>query len=1112
MARKSRHTVHENLPNPDDWEIGSGIWREDSDDGPGTIFETKGTPLSAQLGSPVIHLKGGILYSFRLTGKVLRRKKIKLALVPDSDMFVKFDDWVKHRNIEADGDFAGSFAYLPASDGAYRLVLTNGAGTEEDAVGAVLSDLGIDMTSIGPVGSDSEVKPSDTYLPSWGPLKRKLHDLCKQHRRVNAFVAALEMKLEREEAISLPSFIAICPTGQCNALCDFCSVTINRTGIVKRQLPWEHLSRFLQPLRNVLQMCGLEGNGEPTLYKEFDELLGYVKGEGSEVYLITNGSRLTHEQIPSVLGLNAITFSVNAATAATHRKVMKLKNWPDVIGNIRQILRERGTDTNPVIYLSFVAYHYNIHELQDFLKFAESELKGDKIVIRPLSELGTDTLGTIEDLRDIVPYESDVQDAIDSVKEYLNDVPRRVLPLRTEEPYQTEIIFDQTAFRNVRPDPSDRVVMPSGYEGRLLAPRRDDWTGVGDGVRALWHLNTVHLLCNSGTSSGVVWYSAFTPVNPDDTVVFECAVTRTRGCAFSIQVVNEEGEVLQEQKIDPEAISDQSPLEILLSIHTGENRQLALQFARTGEGSFWAEIDFERLRTPGTILQSSFTVSNERRWALDNPEARIDWRDSVMNLSYAGGNSSYLYKSYFMPCVAHQPISFPISATLTGGPLVLGVLDDGAQNWIKQIVLEEGKKHYEITIDPGENSRIQFVFFSKSGECFDASIDWGDVLGSESARHSGTETGSEGADTGDLPISGYVNLCDPDVWRSENRIVSSYVVDQDGVNIKAHSVDGSKYLAQVEQIAVPAQKTFCLEWDFETGEGGEDFTIGVLNAESEKFLATTLATTEKLTFSSEDNLSISIVFYANEGTTGNVRLRWRQPEKRSGAVKPIPVTYALQKNLLEVSSLDSSDSPPKSSEASAPKEVEPSDYSDAERLADEFEATGEADKIDIREVRELSTEEAQDVRVRRGQKTKRASLWRRLTGRRSHKYYCQKPWTDLNNFSVDGRMDVCCITTGASQSQFALGNILEDDFQALWNGDAIREFRKTVNSSEKLPPCARCPMSHSYAGLFFSRRNTIDHIRAEIWKRWDPDSSIARRLESGVKSFLDRFHFDDFRK
>ena len=100
----------------------------------------------------------------------------------------------------------------------------------------------------GPVDADSETE--DAALPHWGPLRRAIHARCKRSRRFNTIVSALEMRLGREELLSLPGYMAICPTGQCNALCEFCSVTVNRTGIIKRQLPFDRLRRFIGPVRS----------------------------------------------------------------------------------------------------------------------------------------------------------------------------------------------------------------------------------------------------------------------------------------------------------------------------------------------------------------------------------------------------------------------------------------------------------------------------------------------------------------------------------------------------------------------------------------------------------------------------------------------------------------------------------------------------------------------------------------------------------------------------------------------------------------------------------------------------------------------------------------------
>jgi hypothetical protein len=115
-------------------------------------------------------------------------------------------------------------------------------------------------------------------------------------------------------------------------------------------------------------------------------------------------------------------------------------------------------------------------------------------------------------------------------------------------------------------------------------------------------------------------------------------------------------------------------------------------------------------------------------------------------------------------------------------------------------------------------------------------------------------------------------------------------------------------------------------------------------------------------------------------------------------------------------------------------------------------------------------------------------------GDRKRRVFCHKPWSDLHNFSVDGRMDVCCIATGPSQERYALGNLSAQNFQDVWNGDAARMFRRTVNSDKVLPPCARCPMGYSYQGMWFDKNHTLAKIEGWVWEQKVFQLPILRRL------------------
>jgi hypothetical protein len=183
----------------------------------------------------------------------------------------------------------------------------------------------LDLRIRGATTEAQEPTEPETSLPHWGPIGRRLHRWCKRSGAFNSFVQGIEFRLGREEMISLPRYMSFCPTGQCNALCDFCSVTVNRTGIVKRQIDADLVERFTAPARRTVALYGLEGNGEPTLHKDFPALAQALTASKSEAYLITNGSRFSEDLLPMLIRLESVNVSLNAATAKTHQAVMKLK-------------------------------------------------------------------------------------------------------------------------------------------------------------------------------------------------------------------------------------------------------------------------------------------------------------------------------------------------------------------------------------------------------------------------------------------------------------------------------------------------------------------------------------------------------------------------------------------------------------------------------------------------------------------------------------------------------------------------------------------------------------------------------------------------------------------
>ncbi len=974
---------------------------------------------------------------------------------------------VAHRAVFGSGEIALSFRYVSKRGGRFYLNLTGyQPGT------AVRVKAYLDRLTVRAVANSSLVhqeKKNTTCLPHWAKWQRGVHYLCGRSRWVNAAVATWEMHLGREEILSLPQYMAICPTGQCNASCGFCSVTINRTGIIKKQLPFDALDRFLSPVFGSLRLFGLEGNGEPTLYDRFDELLFRVTSRGAAVYLISNGERLSADQIALLLAspTDAINFSLNAATAETHRRVMKLKGWDAVVQNISRFMRWRGDASDPLISVSIVVTRDNAHEVQQFLHFAEWQLKVDRILIRPLSEIANDT-GAIEDLRELVPYESQINDMLDAVAEYCEFVPRR-----------SEIVIDPAAFNSFRQQPHGVIVSPPGFEDQLLAPRSSDWFVESDGIQTRWRLNRLEISA-SPPSSPFLARSHLVPVAAGRRMTFRCRVLTRKG-TLKVAVVDASGNVLGAATSD----GDKAGLRDLLTVEFSAPAAGGVFIELRGrEPTVESVIDFGQMFSWPAVEAKVIRLPHSSRWHVDMPGTTVRWKGNELVLEARAQPGLYLYRSYQVPTLPDESISLSIQVSLVRGALGIGILSDDGNEWLATERFESEARATEIAFNTGRYGGFQVVLYALTGEPLLARIDWGNNLGAPPVHKS--------------------RLIEPRqllLPQSANWIVDTLGAD---VQWSGSSVriawNGAKSLHLLRSPRVPcpplrnAMPRVSLLVTVKTGQLG----IGFLGVQSETFTSLSIfsagnhsVTTEIDTYG-QKNLICVLFSDSSEpldatvdwGKSLNLDVQEAQYGWRGGLFDPRETarepSFRTDIGLL------------------CQQAQEPVDLDESEKKEPYSWARRKPPGIWIQVVNTYAREGIPGVvrktasflaqrtvgflaqrtvsRLLRLQRTAFNKLPLRLIGTtfnwllkrcfpKAH-IYCQKPWTDLNNFTVDGRMDVCCIATGPSQERYALGNIFEQDFQQIWNGERMKEFRRTVNAKDKLPPCARCPMANNYKPPF----------------------------------------------
>lgn len=141
-------------------------------------------------------------------------------------------------------------------------------------------------------------------------------------------------------------------TSACNFSCPHCvdSRIINsgeyiRLDDIKRTIRVLHSHGLLSVI--------LLGGGEPTLHRDFEEIVRYVKNRGLELGIVTNGSRLDKvARITELLGeKDWIRISIDAAKEDTFRQL----HWPKNDVTLSRILHgARGIkDSNPLVSLGY---------------------------------------------------------------------------------------------------------------------------------------------------------------------------------------------------------------------------------------------------------------------------------------------------------------------------------------------------------------------------------------------------------------------------------------------------------------------------------------------------------------------------------------------------------------------------------------------------------------------------------------------------------------------------------------------------------------------------------------------------------------------------------------
>lgn len=648
------------------------------------------------LESPKFELTGGVFYLIILEYEGMRYSNTELLLVES-----KINRIIKRKKQKGWGECVCSLGFFVTTHNEYQLRFCSSSPNGNNGF---FRNLKVSLLSYHPF--DIHLPSQDTTLEHWGFFKKGLHGLCKKSKHLNIAVSFIEMHMGRTELVSLPSFVALCPTGQCNAKCVFCSVSENRNGIKKTAVPESTLEKLILQIGSSAWMFGIEGNGEPLLYKKIDQLITTIFSKNAMAYLISNGSLLNDRLIYLLASdqIDSINFSINAATEKTHSRVMGLDNLAQIKNNIRKIVHCRGNLTSPALSISLVVTRINVQEIIDFIMLADT-LGVDRVYIRPLSEIANSE-GTIEDIRSIVPFEFDIR----NLKEEIEDLIQDHAP-------EIDIVFDYESFKAVKTNPLDAIQAADRYNNHLIPPNRRYWHFNGDDLFLKWESNKITLAWMNQAGFGC--YCDPIPVKKNVQLKLKFRLSVERG-AITISINGSDGvSLLKKRYCENETALD---LGQELTVQTGENNWVDISIHGVNQSR--ATIEFERVRSYPKQLNRDELLSDSNKWERGHDHRHCHFAGNRLKINYKGKKYVYLLKSYGIPCTNNETIQLDATITVRHGQLGIGALNADGSNWIKTFDYPRGQYQVVLRFDSGANDRFHIVLFSNSDQNLIAEVQW----------------------------------------------------------------------------------------------------------------------------------------------------------------------------------------------------------------------------------------------------------------------------------------------------------------------------------------------------------------------------------------------------
>ncbi len=220
-------------------------------------------------------------------------------------------------------------------------------------------------------------------------LKRKFKIYAKNitlKRVINYSNVMIDLKLKNRKVYGKPLSLFIEPTSFCNLKCPLCPTGNGSIARKKGHMSFENYKKVIDKLGDNAFSVTLWNYGEPSLNKDFFEMIKYAKLKGLKVITSTNGNAFRNKNdIQKFIdsGLDELVLAVDGITKETYEKYRINGNFEEFISGIKELARlkkERKNDF-PFMSMQFIIMKNNEHEVEQVEEFARS-LGVDELILK----------------------------------------------------------------------------------------------------------------------------------------------------------------------------------------------------------------------------------------------------------------------------------------------------------------------------------------------------------------------------------------------------------------------------------------------------------------------------------------------------------------------------------------------------------------------------------------------------------------------------------------------------------------------------------------------------------------------------------------------------------